>query len=78
MWARSRSAASEHLAVLKAADLVVERRDGTRRLYRSNHEEMARLRRFLEDYWTDGLERLRVVAEAEQRNRRQNRSDTRG
>lgn len=74
----SRSAVSQHLAVLKAADLVVERRDGTRRLYRSNHEEMARLRRFLEDYWTDGLERLRVVAEAEQRNRRQNRSDTRG
>jgi DNA-binding transcriptional ArsR family regulator len=74
----SRSAVSQHLAVLKAANLVVERRDGTRRLYRSNHEEMARLRAFLEDYWTDGLERLRVAAEAEQRNRRQNRSDTRG
>ncbi len=74
----SRSAVSQHLAVLKAADLVVERRDGTRRLYRSNHEEMARLRTFLEDYWTGGLERLRVAAEAEQRNRRQDRRDTRG
>jgi DNA-binding transcriptional ArsR family regulator len=74
----SRSAVSQHLAVLKAANLVLERRDGTRRLYRSNHEEMARLRAFLEDYWTDGLERLRVAAEAEQRNRRQNRSDTSG
>ncbi len=74
----SRSAVSQHLAVLKAANLVVERRDGTRRLYRSNHEEMARLRSFLQDYWTDGLERLRVAAEAEQQNRRQNRSDTDG
>ncbi len=74
----SRSAISQHIAVLKSANLVVERRDGTRRLYRSNHEEMARLRTFLDDYWTDGLERLRVVAEAEQRNRRQNRSDTHG
>ena len=74
----SRSAVSQHLAVLKSANLVLERRDGTRRLYRSNHEEMARLRAFLEDYWTDGLERLRVAAEAEQRNRRENRSDARG
>jgi len=65
----SRSAVSQHLAVLKRASLVVERREGTRRLYRSNHEEMARLRTFLDDYWTSGLDRLRRVAEAEQRSR---------
>jgi len=64
----TRSAVSQHLAVLKGANLVVERRDGTRRLYRSNHQEMARLRSFLDDYWTNGLERLRDVAEAHERN----------
>jgi DNA-binding transcriptional ArsR family regulator len=63
----TRSAVSQHLAVLKGANLVVERRDGTRRLYRSNHQEMARLRTFLDDYWTSGLERLRDAAEAHER-----------
>ena len=63
----TRSAVSQHLAVLKGAHLVVERRDGTRRLYRSNHQEMARLRAFLDDYWTSGLERLRDAAEAHER-----------
>jgi len=67
----TRSAVSQHLAVLKKANLVVERRDGTRRLYRSDHTEMARLRSFLDDYWTSGLDRLRDVIEA-------NQSDTGG
>jgi len=52
--------------VLKAAGLVTERRDGTRRLYRADRDEMKRLRRFLDDYWTTGLERPRDVAEATQ------------
>ena len=65
----SRSAISQHLAVLKGAHLVVERRDGTRRLYRADHDEMARLRAFLDGFWADGLERLRLAAEAEQRSR---------
>ncbi len=60
----TRSAISQHLGVLREAGLVVERREGTRRLYRSNHHEMAKLRAFLDDYWTNGLERLRDVAEA--------------
>ena len=61
----SRSAISQHLAVLKGANLLIERRDGTRRLYRSNHEEMAMLRSYLDDYWSHGLDRLRRLAEAE-------------
>ena len=63
----TRSAVSQHLTVLKRASLVVERRDGTRRLYRSNHHEMARLRSYLDVYWTTGLERLRDAAEAHER-----------
>jgi len=68
----SRPAISQHLAVLKEAKLVTERRDGTRRLYRANPVTMAELRAFLDDYWTSGLERLRDVAEtAESRKRQQ-------
>jgi DNA-binding transcriptional ArsR family regulator len=63
----TRSAISQHLGVLREARLVSERRDGTRRLYRADHGEMARLRDFLDRYWTDGLLRLRDVAEAAER-----------
>ncbi len=65
----SRSAISQHLAVLKTARLVTERRDGTRRLYCADRNEMKKLRKFLEEYWTSGLERLRDVAEAAQRDK---------
>jgi len=67
----TRSAISQHLGVLKAAGLVSERRDGTRRLYRADRDEMKQLRRFLDDYWTSGLERLRDVAESAQRDKEQ-------
>ena len=63
----TRSAISQHLGVLKAAQLVSERRDGTRRLYRARQDEMRRLRDDLDNYWTTGLERLRDAAEAAQR-----------
>jgi DNA-binding transcriptional ArsR family regulator len=60
----TRSAVSQHIGVLREARLVIERRDGTRRLYQANRDEMARLRTFLDEYWTDGLLRLRDAAEA--------------
>ena len=62
----SRPAISQHLAVLKDAGLVTERREGTRRLYQANTDTMTALRAFLDDYWTSGLERLRDAAEAAQ------------
>jgi DNA-binding transcriptional ArsR family regulator len=65
----TRSAISQHLGVLKEAGLVSERRDGTRRLYRARQDEMRKLRDFLDDYWTTGLERLRDVAEAAERDK---------
>ena len=65
----TRSAISQHLGVLKAAGLVTERRDGTRRLYRADRAEMKKLRKELDNYWTSGLERLRDVAEAAQRDK---------
>jgi DNA-binding transcriptional ArsR family regulator len=63
----TRSAVSQHLGVLREAELIIERRDGTRRLYRANHAEMDRLRRFLDEYWTGSLQRLQDLAESAQR-----------
>jgi DNA-binding transcriptional ArsR family regulator len=60
----SRSAVSQHLGVLREAELVIERREGTRRLYRANHPEMDRVREFLEEYWTGSLQRLQDLAES--------------
>ena len=67
----TRSAISQHLKVLKEAELVTERRDGTRRLYQARQDQVAELRRFLDEYWTSGLERLRDVAETAQRDKEQ-------
>jgi DNA-binding transcriptional ArsR family regulator len=67
----TRPAVSQHLTVLKAANLVTERRDGARRLYRANTNTMAELRAFLDDYWTSGLERLRDAAEVAEAGKRQ-------
>ena len=50
----TRPAISQHLQVLKAAGLVSERRDGTRRLYRARPQGLAGLSAFLEDFWDDG------------------------
>ena len=61
----SRPAVSQHLAVLRAAGLVEERRAGTRRLYRARHEGIAELRTSLDAFWDGGLARLRQLAESE-------------
>jgi len=63
----TRSAVSQHIGVLREANLVIERRDGTRRLYRANHDQMDRLRQFLDEYWTGSLQRLQELAEAAER-----------
>jgi DNA-binding transcriptional ArsR family regulator len=65
----TRPAISQHLRVLREAELVVERRAGTRRLYRARREGLAELRAFVEGFWDDGLPRLKAAAEREQRRR---------
>jgi len=66
----TQSAVSQHLGVLRAAELVIERRDGARRLYRANHAQMDRLRQFLDEYWTGSLLRLQDLAESAERDKR--------
>ena len=63
----TRPAVSQHLSVLKEAGLVSERRDGTRRHYRARPEGLRELRSYLDDFWTDGLRRLKTAAEAERK-----------
>lgn len=65
----SRPAISQHLGVLREAGLVDERREGTRRLYRARPEGLADLRSFIDRFWTNRLERLRLAAELEQQRR---------
>ena len=61
------SAVSQHLRVLKTAGFVVERRDGTSRLYRADQAALGSLRAVVEDHWRRGLGRVKDLAEAEQR-----------
>jgi DNA-binding transcriptional ArsR family regulator len=63
----TRPAISQHLTVLRNAGLVSERREGTRRLYRARPEGLAELRSFLEGFWEDHLERLKLADEQEER-----------
>lgn len=51
----SRPAVSQHLKVLKGAGLVVERPEGTRRLYSVDRRGMDALRAYLERMWGDAL-----------------------
>jgi DNA-binding transcriptional ArsR family regulator len=70
----TRPAISQHLAVLRAAGLVDERRDGVRRWYRARPAGVRDLRAWLEAFWDDGLDRLRAEAEGEARDVRQRRA----
>jgi DNA-binding transcriptional ArsR family regulator len=60
-------AVSQHLKVLRDADLVTVRRDGTRRFYRANREALSPYAPMLERLWSDQLDRLADLAEAEER-----------
>jgi DNA-binding transcriptional ArsR family regulator len=62
----TRPAISQHLAVLREAGLLTERRAGTRRLYRARPNGATELRAWLEEFWDDGLVRLQRAAEQEE------------
>jgi DNA-binding transcriptional ArsR family regulator len=51
----SRPAISQHLRVLKRANLVTDRTEGARRLYAVNPEALASLRTYFERFWTEAL-----------------------
>jgi DNA-binding transcriptional ArsR family regulator len=61
----TRTAVSQHLTVLKNAGLLIERRDGTRRLYRARPDGLAGLRELLDQMWAASLDAARQIVEAE-------------
>jgi DNA-binding transcriptional ArsR family regulator len=61
----TRTAVSQHLTVLKNAGLLIERRDGTRRLYRARPEGLDGLRQLLDQMWAASLDVARRIVEAE-------------
>jgi DNA-binding transcriptional ArsR family regulator len=59
----SQPAVSQHLKVLKAAGLVMERAAGTRRIYRLNPIGVAALRDQLDTFWNRALESYKDIVE---------------
>ena len=63
----SRPAISQHLRVLKNARLVVDRAQGTRRVYQVNPEGIEALRQYFDRFWTDALAAFKTAADQEER-----------
>ncbi len=63
----TRPAISQHLRVLREANLVTSRREGTRRYYRARPQGIAEIRTFLDDFWDVQLQQLKLAAEREER-----------
>ena len=59
----SRPAVSRHLRVLKQAGLVVDRPEGTRRLYRLHGEGADVVRDYLLRVWGEAATRFKIAAE---------------
>jgi DNA-binding transcriptional ArsR family regulator len=61
----SRPAVSQHLKVLKEARLVVDRAEGTRRLYAVDTRGLDALRRWLDGFWEEALTAFEEAVERE-------------
>ncbi len=59
----SRPAVSQHLKVLKDVGLVMDRAEGTRRLYQVDPEGLAAVRRYFDDFWNQALGAFAQAAE---------------
>ena len=61
----SRPAVSQHLKVLKAAGLVLDEAQGTRRIYRVDPEGIEAMRNYLDRFWDRALAAFKAAAEKE-------------
>src|SRR5271155_5595528 len=59
----SRPAVSQHLGVLKKAGLVVDRAEGTRRVYYIDPKGLAAIRIWLDQFWDEALLALQTELE---------------
>jgi DNA-binding transcriptional ArsR family regulator len=68
----SRPAISQHLRILKDANLVLDRAEGTRRLYEINPEGFESLRSYFDQYW--GLALRAFKRRVEEKKRKEKKS----
>jgi DNA-binding transcriptional ArsR family regulator len=61
----SRPAVSQHLKVLKDAGLVIDRPDGTRRLYQLNPTGIEAMRAYFDTFWNQALIAFKSAVEKE-------------
>jgi DNA-binding transcriptional ArsR family regulator len=61
----SRPAVSQHLKVLKIAGLVIDRTEGTRRIYQIDPAGLGPLRAWLDRFWDEKLEAFKKAAESD-------------
>jgi DNA-binding transcriptional ArsR family regulator len=61
----SRPAVSQHLRALKDAGLVIDRAEGTRRIYQLRPEGIAALRAYLDHLWDDALTSFAQAVESD-------------
>ena len=59
----SRPAISQHLRILKQANLVVDRPAGNRRVYQLNPEGFDSLREYFDQFWTQALNAFKKKVE---------------
>lgn len=59
----SRPAVSQHLKVLRAAGLVSDRAEGTRRVYRIDPKGLGALRAWLDQFWDRALAAFQAEAD---------------
>lgn len=59
----SRPAVSQHLKVLKQAGLVIDRREGNRRVYQLDPNGVGALRAYLDQFWKRALTAFKQAVE---------------
>lgn len=62
----SRPAVSQHLRVLKEAELVVDRQIGARHVYQLNPSGLGALRTYLDRFWDQALAAYAATAESDE------------
>ncbi len=63
----SRPAVSQHLKVLREVGLVVDREQGTRRIYEVDRVGLAVLRSYLDQFWDRSLAAFQAQVEQQER-----------
>ena len=62
----TRPAVSQHLKLLKTAGLVLDRAEGTRRIYRADPNGLRELRTQLDRFWNQTLANLKELVESQE------------